>query len=198
MIALLRATTRLVGMIWTLALALTGLGVALYCVDDAIRLGSIRPDRLLHLVSVRRHVGHFLTQVTAPGPTAGLALLCGLGAILLGALLLAGILSVRERRAVLDDDRTAGRLTARPKAIRDIARALAETFPGAPRITAAKLTLSRRGRRGRLKLTAIRTSDTEPRQIREALQARLRPLSEPFSLRTRIRIRLRGPGDAGR
>jgi hypothetical protein len=53
----------------------------LYCVDGLISLGSIRPDRLLHLRSVRHHVGRFLTQITAPGSTAGLALAAGVVAV---------------------------------------------------------------------------------------------------------------------
>ena len=65
-------------------LALFGLAVAMYCVDALVGLGSVRPDRLLHLPSVRDHVGHFLNQLAAPGSTAGLALLCGLGAMLPG------------------------------------------------------------------------------------------------------------------
>jgi len=61
----LRALTRLVGTLWMLALALLGLGLALYCFDGFISLGSARRDRLLGLPSVRRHVGHFLGQLAA-------------------------------------------------------------------------------------------------------------------------------------
>ena len=73
--AVLRTLARLIGFLWMLLLALFGLGVALYCFDGLVSLGSARPDRLLHLPSVRRHVGRFLNQVAAPGSTAGLALL---------------------------------------------------------------------------------------------------------------------------
>src|ERR1700744_6104424 len=108
MMALLRVLARMVGVIWMLVLALFGLAVAMYCVDALVGLGSIRPDRLLDLPGVRDHVGRFLNQIAAPGPTAALALLCGLGAMLLGILLLIGILGRRKQRLVMleRDDRT--------------------------------------------------------------------------------------------
>ncbi|MGZ6669485.1 MAG: hypothetical protein ACXVH3_32910, partial [Solirubrobacteraceae bacterium] len=97
---LLRALARLIGAVWMLVLALLGLGIALYCFDALISLGSARPDRLLNLARVRRHLGRFLDQIAAPGPTAGVALLCGLGAMLLGVLLLLGTLRSRKQRLV--------------------------------------------------------------------------------------------------
>ncbi|MFZ0385954.1 MAG: hypothetical protein WAL22_09840, partial [Solirubrobacteraceae bacterium] len=77
------------------------MAVALYCVDALVSLGSIRPDRLLHLPTVRRHVGRFLDQLAAPGSTAGLVLLCGLGAMLIGVLLLIGVIGRRKQRLVI-------------------------------------------------------------------------------------------------
>jgi len=192
---LLRAVARVVAMLWALALALLGLGIALNCLDGVIRLGSVRPDRLLHLTSFRHHVGHFLTQVAAPGATAGLALLCGLGAILLGALLLAGLLAApRERRAILDAG-AEGRLAARTRALRDIARVLAEPADGITSVRRAKVKLSRRGTRGRLTLRAKRECDVPAAEVKDALEQRLRPLTEPFRLRTRLRVTLGGRGD---
>ena len=72
MMSLLRVFGRMVGVVWMLVLALFGLAVAMYCVDALVGLGSVRPDRLLGLPGVRRHVGRFLDQVAAPGSTAGL------------------------------------------------------------------------------------------------------------------------------
>ncbi len=192
---LLKALSRLVGMIWMLVLALVGLGVALYCLDGVISLGSVRPDRLLGLPGVRKHVGRFLEQVAARGTTAGLALLCGLGAMVIGLLLLRGLLGSRKQRlAVLEHDTDNGTLAARPGTLRDMARALAEQAPDASSVKRPKLSLSRRGRRGRLKVTASRPATSDPRELQNELKERLEPISEPFHLRSRITVRLGEPG----
>ena len=183
---LLRALTRLVGVLWMLALALLGLGIALYCVDAVVSLGSARPDRLLGLASIRRHVEHFLDQLAAGGPTAGLALLCGLGAMLLGILLLVGALGSRKQRlAVLDQDTNNGILAARPRALRDMSTS----------VKRPKLALSRRGTRGRLKVTASRARTSDPREVEHGLKERLGPISEPFKLKPRVRVRVGERGE---
>jgi hypothetical protein len=196
MMVLLRALARLIGAAWMIVLALLGLGVALYCFDAVISLGSARPDRLLGLPSVRSHVGRFLDQVAAPGPTAGLALLCGLGAMLLGIVVLLGTLrSRRQRLVVLERDPRDGTLAARPRTLRAMARVLAEQAPGATSVRRPKLALSRRGSRGRLKVTASRARTSDRRQVESALKERLEPISEPFSLRPRVRVRLGERGE---
>ncbi len=193
---LLRTVARVIGMLWTLALALLGLCVAMYCFDGFLSLGSARPDRLLHLPTVRRHVGHFLDQLAAPGSTAGLALVCGLGAMLTGLLLLAGTLrSRRERLVMLDRDAKQGTLAAKPRALTEISRALAEQADGATSVKRPKLNLSRRGTRGRLRVTASRARTSDRREVERAVTDRLAPISEPFGLRPRVRARLGGQGD---
>ncbi len=192
---LLKALTRLVGMIWMLVLALAGLGVALYCLDGIISLGSVRPDRLLGLPGIRHHVGRFLDQLAAHGPTAALALLCGLGTMLIGLLLLRGLLGSRKQRlAVLQHDTDEGTLAARPGTLRDMARALAEQAPDASGVKRPKLSLSRRGRRGRLKVTVSRPATSDPRELQNELKERLEPISEPFHLRPRVTVRVGEPG----
>ncbi len=193
---LLRVLTRLAGMLWMLALALVGLGVALYCLDGVISLGSARPDRLIGLPDIRRHVGRFLDQIAAPGPTAGLALLCALGVMLLGALLLVGVLrSRRQRLVVLERNTDSGTLAARPGAVRDMVKALAEQTPGATSVKRPRLALSRRGNRGRLRVTAARSRISDAREIEQALKERVAPVSEPFHLKPRVRVRLGERGE---
>ena len=153
-----KALIRLVGMVLTLAVALLALGIALYCLDGLISLGSLRPDRLLRLSSARLHVGHFLDQIAADGSTAGLALASGVGAMVLGGLLVVGPpRSPKQRLAVLSADDAGGTangiLAARPRALRDMTRALAEQAPAATSIDRPKLRLSRRANRGRLTMT---------------------------------------------
>jgi hypothetical protein len=194
--ALLRALAKMVGVVWMLVLALFGLGLAMYCVDALVGLGSARPDRLLDLPGVRDHVGRFLDQVAAPGPTAGLALLCGLGAMLIGILLLVGIVGRRKQRLVILDqhDRT-GALAARRRPLGEMARALAEPAQGATRVKRPKLSVSRRGTRGTLKIAATRTRTTDPRELTTAIEQAVEPITGPFGLTTRVRVRLGESGE---
>ena len=143
---MLRPLARVVGVLWMLVLALFGLGVAMYCFDALVGLGSVRPDRLLHLPDVRRHVGRFLDQLAAPGSTAGLALLCGLGAMLLDLCCWSACSAVAGSawRSSSHDEQT-GTIAARARPLRDMARALAEPVHGATSVKRPKLALSRHG-----------------------------------------------------
>jgi hypothetical protein len=165
------------------------LALALYCLDGLVGLGSIRPDRLLHLPSARRHVGHFLSQLADPGSTAGLALLCGLAAMAWGILIILGVVGPRRPRvAVLDRDGSGGTVAARPGPLRDMALALAEQAPGATRVRRPKLALSRTGNGGRLWIRASRARTDDPVDVSHAVEQLLEPLTEPFALRPRIHI----------
>jgi hypothetical protein len=195
-----KALVRLVGMLLMLALALLALGIAFYCLDGLITLGSARPDRLLHLSSVRLHVGHFLDQIAAGGSTAGLALAGGVGAMALGGLLIAGLLrSPKQRLAVLSaddaDDTANGTLAARPRALRDMSIALAERAPAATRIQRPKLRLARRSHRGRLTMTVSRTPTSDPADVERNVTERLEPISSPFRLTPRVHVRLGEQGE---
>jgi hypothetical protein len=190
-----KAFVRLVGTILMLAVALMALGIALYCLDGLITLGSARPDRLLHLSSVRRDVGHFLDQIAMGGSTARWALAGGVGAMALGGLLIAGLLrSPKQRLAVLSaddaDDTANGTLAARPRALRDMSRALAEQAPAATSIDRPKLRLARRANRGRLTMTVSRTRTSDPADVERNVTERLEPISGPFRLTPRVRVRL--------
>lgn len=186
-----KALVRLVGMVLMLALALLALGIALYCLDGVITLGSARPDRLLDLPSVRGHVGRFLDQIAASGSTAGLALAGGVGAMALGALLVAALLrSPKQRLALLSaDDATEGTLAARPRALRDMSRALAERAPAATSIDGPKLRLARRANRGRLTMTVSQARAADPADLERTVAERLKPISGPFRLTPRVRVR---------
>jgi len=193
---LLRGFTRLVGALLMVLLALVGLGIAMYCFDGFISLGSARPDRLLRLLSVRRHVGHFLEQVAAPGPTAALALVCGLAAMLLGLLMLYGMLRPsKQRLAVFERNADGGTLAARPSTLRSMARALAAQARGATNVKRPKLALSRRGGRGRLKVTASRTETSAHADVQHAIEGHLEPISGPFNLTPRVRVRVGERGE---
>lgn len=191
-----RVIARLVGSLLMVVLALLGLGVAAYCFDGFIGLGSARPDRLLGLPAARQDVGHFLAQLATPGNTAGLALICGIGTILLGLLLLRALLgSSKERLVVLDTDPDGARLAARRRALQAMARVLAEQAPGITNVKRSKVTVSRRGTRGRLKVTASRNRTSERDEVQRAVRSQLEPISGPFNLTPRVRVHLGQPGE---
>lgn len=188
---LARSLARLVGVAWTLVLAALGLGIAAYCVDALVGLGSARPDRLLSLPSVRRHVGDFLAQLGAHGPVASLSLLCGVGAVVAGVLLIAGLLASGPRVAVLERDGSEplGTLSVRRGPMRDMLYALAQRPRQAQIAPRRKLSLKLHGHRGQVTVQATyRPEDDEPAQAQAAIKEAVAPLSEPFSLSVRVRM----------
>lgn len=190
MVLLLRALARVAETVFLVVLALFGLGVALYCFDGLVGLGGARPDRLLDLASVRRHVGHVLNLLGAPGSTAGLALLCGLGAMALGLLLLIGLLAPQRRRlAILDRGGSDGTVAARPRVLRDVARTLAARADGVSDVKRPRLALRRRGGGGRLTVTAAHPTTVDQNDVRRELNERLEPITTPFHLAPRVRLR---------
>ncbi len=198
---LARVLARLLGAVWVLALAVVALGISVYCLDanDLIGLGSLRPDRLAHLASVRDHVGRFLRQLAAPGPAASLSLLCGLGAVLVGLLLLVAILRrSKERVAVMEGDRGEGTLAARPSTLRAMLRALAERPHEVIEIARPRLSLARKGAGGRLSIEAVKSPTSAPAEVEAALARALEPLTGPFSLRLRVRFKRRKSAERGR
>ena len=188
---ILRPLARLLGAVWMTVIALFGLATALYCLDGLIKLGSARPDRLVHSERISRHVGRFLEQISASGSTAWLAVLCGLGAMAIGLMLLVGtVRSPRQRLAVLDADSGLGTVAARPRVLGDMTRDLAQQTEGAAGVKRPRLSLSRSGRRGRLKVRSNRTRTSDPKAVKQAVTEAVKPVSEPFSLKPRVSVKL--------
>lgn len=188
----LKAIARLIGAALMLAIALVGLGVALYCLDGLVSLGAARPDRLLRLPAVRDHVGSFLDRVGAPGPTAWLALLCGVCAVVIGLLMLLGIFgSGRQRTAVLSD-RSEGQLAVSSRALRSMIRALAARADGVTGVNRVWIALRRRRPGGRMRLTVLTNQTSSPDEVRRSVGEAVAAVTGPLRLRTRVRSR---PGE---
>jgi hypothetical protein len=192
---LLKALARLVELLLMTAIALIGLGVGLYCFSLLISLGSARPDRLLHLPAVRAHVGHFLAQLAAPGPTATLALLGGVAAVVIGLVLLAGLLGTRRERLLVVEDGLEGDggLYVRQRTVSQMVRAETVLAPGVTGVKRPKVRLARSGRRGRVKVLAARGADPDPGTVDAAVHERVDPVLEPLGLRGDVRVRLDEP-----
>jgi hypothetical protein len=188
---LLKALARLVEVLLMLAVAAVGIGVGLYCLSGLVSLGSARPDRLLHLPTVRRHVGRYLSQIAAPGSTATLALLGGVSAVLLGLALLVGLLgSRRERLLAIESDGERGGLYARPRIVSQMVRRLTETTPGVIAVKRPRVRLRRSGRHGRLKVRAGRGPDPDLATVDDAVHSRLDPFADSLHLRSSVTVRL--------
>lgn len=193
---LLRLIVRLLGVIWVLALALGALAIAAYCLDGAINLGTLRPDHLLGLPAVHHRVGSFLNRVSRPGPTALLALLAGLVSVLLGAIILIGVVRrPKERLVVLDADQDGGTIAARRGTLREMIRVLALQAHQATAVERPRLSLSRRGNRGAVRILAKRSASSQSADVAQAIKAATAPLTEPFSLKQRVRVVLGGSGE---
>lgn len=191
MILFARALVRLVSFLLLVLLALAGLLVAVFCIGT----GSTGPSLggladLLQLSSLRDTVGAWLDQLEASGPVAVVAALSGLGATLLGLLLVAGVLVPRRERLVTLATGEHGTLAARRRPLAQAATTLVEQVRG---VTEARVRVRPRRRAGgRLAVRASRSRPADPGQLRDAIRERLGSLTDPFKLSTRVEVRRRG------
>lgn len=187
MILLARALVRLVSFLLLVILAVAGIVLAVFCISTGTTgpsLGGLAST--LHLASVRDTVGNWLGQLEASGSVAVIAGVCGLGAILLGLLLLAGLLVPRRERLVTLASDGEGTLAARRRALAQAAQTLVEQVRG---VTDARARVRPRRRAGgRLRVRASRTKAADPRQVRSAVDDQLRELTDPFTLTTRVEV----------
>jgi len=191
MIVLARALVRVVSFLLLVILAVAGIALALFCIGTGTSgpsLGGLAS--LLDLRALRDTIGSWLTQLEAPGPVAGVAALCGLGAILLGLLLLAGILVPRRERLVTLTSGEYGTLAARRRPLAQAATALVEQVRG---VTEARVRVRPRRRAGgRLAVRASRTRRVDAEQVRGDVGEQLSGLTDPFKLKARVDVPRRG------
>ncbi len=190
---LLRALARLVTFLLLLALALAGLAAAIFSIrggDKPLSLPALADN--LRLPQLRDTVGDYLTQLETPGNVALISLLCGLGAILLGLLLLLGALRGARERLVIVDRTGGGVLAARRRALGQMAVALAEQVRG---VAAAKVRVrtSRRGG-GKVRVTVTHPRDSAPAEVRRATTDALQPLTGGFGVKAKVQAKL---GESG-
>jgi hypothetical protein len=191
MILLARALVRLVSFVLLVILAVAGIVLAVFCIATGTSgpsLGGLAS--LLDLGALRDTVGSWLEQLQAPGPAAVIAAVGGLGAILLGLVLLAGILVPRRERLVTLSSDERGTLAARRRPLAQAATALVEQVRG---VTAARVRV-RPGRRGggRLAVRATGTRRVDAQQVKAAVGEQLSGLADPFKLKARVDVPRRG------
>jgi ABC-type multidrug transport system fused ATPase/permease subunit len=190
MILLLRAVTRLVTLVLLAVLSVCGSAIAIFSIGWS-RTGDFNLPglaRLAHLGDLRDQVGELLHDLAGPGPVAAIAVLCGLGALAVGLLLLMGALWPRRERLVILDRGDEGTLAARRRALARVASALAEQTRG---VTATKVRVRPgRWRGGRLAVRADHSRIQQPHDVRRHTQLARAPLTEAFGLRARVQPRL--------
>ena len=191
MILLARALVRVVTVLLLVLLAFAGLALAIFCIGTGTSgpsLGGLAG--MLNLDEVRDDVGGWLARLEAPGSVAVIALLCGLGAMLLGLFLLAGLLVPRRERLVTLTSDARGTLAARRRALGQAAAALVEQTRG---VTRARVRVRPRRRTGgRLTVRAERVRPADPRELQGQALEKLRGLTDPFKLKARVEVARRG------
>jgi hypothetical protein len=190
-ILLARALVRAVTVLLLLLLSLSGLALAIFCIGTGTSgpsLGGLAD--LLNLDEVRDTVRGWLAGLEAPGSVAVIGLLCGLGAMLLGLLLLAGILVPRRERLVTLTSDERGTLAARRRALGQAAAALVEQTRGITSTRVRVRPFRRTG--GRMTVRAARTRSADPGDLERQSQAKLAPLTNPFKLKARVEVARRG------
>jgi hypothetical protein len=186
MILLARALVRLVSFVLLIVLALAGLALAVFSISTGTTgpsLGGLAD--VLSLASLRDTVGSWFAQLEASGSVAATAALCGLGAMLLGLVLLLGVLVPRRERLVTLDSGDQGVLAARRRPLARAATALVEQVRGVSDVHVRVRPRRRAGGR-----VVVRTSD--PDQVKAAVSEQLRALTDPFELKSRIAVPRRG------
>ncbi|MDP9400464.1 MAG: DUF6286 domain-containing protein [Actinomycetota bacterium] len=193
MIPLARLLVRVLSFLLLLALALLGLTIAIFSIQGGTGTLSLAGlADLVGLSAVGDEVGGFLRRLES-GEQGLLTMLAGLGAILLGLLLLLGIFTpARERLLSLPGRGGDGRVGARRRPLAQAATTLVEQARG---VSGAHVRV-RPGRSsgGRLTVRAEHTLRADPDEVRQAVEERVRPLAEPFGLRTKVQTRLGGAG----
>jgi hypothetical protein len=190
---LLRLLVRVLSFLLLLALALAGLAVTVFSIQGGEETLSYHNlASLIQLPQARDAISGWFGQLGAGGPVAVIALLCGIGAIALGLLLIAGVLIPRRERRVALEHNEAGLLDARRRPLAGAARALAEQTRG---VTEAKVRARPRRRMGgTLRVRADRTRQTDADQARRGIEDQLKPLTEPFAMRVKVASRNGGRG----
>lgn len=186
---LLRALARLLGFLLLSLLAVTGAGVAVFCIQGGESTLSLpQLAELIGLPELRESVATLLSDLEADGPTAQASALAGVLAVLLGVALLAGALVPRRERLLTIDDGDEGRLSARRRPLAQVAAALVEQSRES-HAAKAKLRPARRGVGGRLRVTSYHPNSVTDDQAAAAAECQLTSLAQALSLRVRARGR---------
>lgn len=189
MILLARLLARLLGIALVALLALAGLAAAVFGIQGGHRTLSLAAlAGHLRLPQLRADTGRFLTQLTAPGPVALVAAVCGAGAVLLGLVLLLGAWTRPRPRRIVLARTTDGSLGALR---RPLSRTLTARLVKHDEVQQARTRARprRRGAGGRIRVTARAAAGTERRQARTVARAESARWLQGLPLQIRVSSR---------
>ena len=197
LVALASRIVLVLGFVLLVLLALVALAAAIFEINGGHGTVSLAHlATLIHLPELRHDVGVYLRRVEAPGPVAWVSVGAGVGAVIVGLLLLAGVFVPRRERLIALGETERGPMFARRRALARVAAALAEQPRGVSQAR-ARARPRRGGRGGTVRVRATREAPRERRQTEREIGERLTPLSEPFELAARVNAR-RVTDDRGR
>ena len=187
-----RVLARLLALPIFVVLALLGAAVAI----SSIRGGSgaftfAGLAELLSLSSLRDSIESLLGAVEASGPVAIYSALAGLGAALLGAILLLGALVRPNERLFEADVSDEGRISAKPRP--RLAAAATELTRRTDGVTGARTTARASRSGGRLQVVATHRGQDRG-ELESRIAAATSRLRSSFGLKTRIRTEEGGKG----
>jgi hypothetical protein len=188
-VALSRLLAAAVGALLLVAVAIAGIGVAIFCIGGGD--GGLSPAHaasLLSLADLRDELGTWFGRLEASGPAALVAALCGAGAILLGLALIVGALVPRRERLLRIERSEDGGISARRRAAAAAVATLAER-PRDVLGAKARIRPDRRGEGGRASVVLTRTRREDGTAEAAAERADLDRLLAGLSLRGRFRDR---------
>ncbi len=187
MILVLKTLVRLIGFLLAVVLCVVGLALAVFSIQGG-KSGLSIPHlaHLVHLPQLRHDVDNFLTRLEASGPVALVALASGVGAVIIGVLLLIGILVPTRERLLTISGSGDDALLARRRPLAALARSLAES---ADEVSEAKVRARPRRRGGgKLTVSAEHTPATGATAARSAVEEALAPLTGPLALSVKVRM----------
>lgn len=184
-----RLLARLIGFVLMLALALAGLAIAVFSIEagpDGLSIPGLAD--LLNLSGLREEVGSLLGQLETSGIDLKPAL-AGLAAMLVGALLLAGILAGRRETVFSSDPSEEGTIEAER---RPLAAAAERLTAGVSGVSTADVRARPSRNGGSLRVRASHPRPRSSEKIKGKVESALEPIRDAFGTKVNVRAR---PGE---
>jgi hypothetical protein len=190
LVALFQRLTNLLAFLLLVALSLVALAAAVFEIQgdhDTLSLPQLAD--WFTLPSFRDTVGGYLHSLETSSSVLGVSVAAGIGAMIVGLLLLAGLLVPRRERLATLAEEQSGRTSARRRALRQAATILARRVDGVERVDTRARSRRRGGATVRLRVRRLPGADRG--SVREEIQRTVTPPIESSGQGMRARVRVR-------